>query len=580
MPSTRFLASALVLVATVALGGCDSDVTPDDRDAGSLPTRDASPGDASFLDASPHDASRARSDGDAPSPCDTDPGPCGVGNGCEPDDEGGFVCTCTPPLAGERCEVVDGCAGTPCANGGTCAPDDERGYVCTCAAGFSGPTCETIDVPCPSVNPCLNGGTCVDGVGAYTCDCLEGFGADDCSVACGTASTGATAVADGDWTAAATWGGVVPSSGTFVTIPEGTTVTIPAGAAVRSFRCATVTVTGTLVNRGELIIDGTLVLRGPDPATPATFTNEGTLVLRHTLTTGAAEGPSAFVNASGGTITSHGTFGLHRFTNEGTWTVASGTVECTSRDSCAFLNAGTMTLAAGATFDANVSAGESATNTGTLVNHGHIDTSRRFENRGTLTNTGTLDTYTDAAVSCGFTNAAAATLVNAGGIRLHCQLTNAGTITNTGSMQVNADRGRLLNEGTLTNEVGGAIESYGALDNAGTFVNRGDLDLHAADIGMTNTGTLTTHGMLTVGGRFRMLAGGTVIIAVGGSLETSVGVGNWGTLDIYGSLTTWAPEGGLSNSGTAHERCGSTVLRASGAPGWTGTPAIVEAPCP
>ena len=31
-------------------------------------------------------------------------------------------------------------------------------------------------------NPCLNGGTCVDSIGSYTCQCVSGFGGDDCDI--------------------------------------------------------------------------------------------------------------------------------------------------------------------------------------------------------------------------------------------------------------------------------------------------------------------------------------------------------------------------------------------------------------
>lgn len=606
-------ASALLLSVTVALG-CDPGASPDD--AGTQ-TSDTSPRDASFVDAPGEDApgldaARTRRDANAPNPCDSEPGPCGFGNACEPDDEGGFVCTCTPPLSGERCDVVDWCASTPCendgicasikdgftcdcadgfsgevcetndddcapnvcANGGTCV-DGIDAFTCECATGFEGATCETNPNNCPIANPCMNGGSCVDGLGVYACDCAAGFGGDDCSATC--SATGTTAVANGDWNSPATWGGVVPSSGTSVTIPEGRTVTIPAGATVRSFACARIDLVGTLVNRGQLTVDGTLDLRGPSRTTAATFTNEGTLIVQGTLSTGTADNASVFTNRASGTITSHGAFALHRFLNEGTMTVAAGNVQCTTLDVCTFRNTGTMTLAAGATFDATVAFTDNATNTGTLINHGSIETSRIFTNDGTFTNTGMFELHPGPAAR--FSNTPGATTTNSGGIRLHGQMVNGGDITNTGTIQVSADGASLINGGELMNEVGGSLVSYGVLDNVGTLVNRGDLTQNASDTGMSNTGTLTTYSTFTVGGRLRMLGGGTVRVAAGGSLHISVDVGNWGTLDIYGTLATFAPEGGLANMGTAHQRCGSTVVNASGAPGWTGTPAIVETPC-
>jgi len=109
-----------------------------------------------------------------------------------------YSCMCTGGYTGVNCESdINECHSQPCLNGATCT-DAVAHYVCTCADGFTGssnlvPTfegshhrhvesnCETNINEC-ATSPCQNGGTCVDGVGAFTCNCGTGFS----GVSCGT----------------------------------------------------------------------------------------------------------------------------------------------------------------------------------------------------------------------------------------------------------------------------------------------------------------------------------------------------------------------------------------------------------
>lgn len=537
-------------------------------------------------------------------PCATNP--CANGGTCASDALGAATCTCTPPYAGDTCETVDLCTTSPCLNGGTCTRVSDEAFTCACASGFVGDTCAYADAclsnpclnggtctndmggftcactlgysgatcltnvnDCPTPNPCLNGGTCVDGLDDYSCACATNFGGDDCAVACGAT---ATAVADGNWNAPATWGGVVPTSGTFVLIPAGRTVTIPVGVSVRSVACAGIRISGALVNRGQLTTDAELVLRGLTGfgVGDATLTNEGTLVLDGGMAMSSdVGGLAAFTNTASGAVTSRGAVIFQRLVNGGTWTI-HGTASCGAL--CGFDNSGTVTIAAGATLALNVASG----NGGTILNHGTFRSNRPFENRGTFTNAGTLETVFDQQVGCPFTNGATGTLTNTGTVTAHCVFASYGALTTTGTFDV---RGVLRAYGTFTNETSGVLRIAAGTEIHGTLVNRGRLSVQP-DGDVSVYGMLMNHGTVTVTEGFRARAGGTVHIAAGSLLEAFSPIGNWGTYDVYGTLALLGMHGNLNNQGTVHQRCGSTVTLSRGASSWFGTAAMVESPCP
>lgn len=66
----------------------------------------------------------------------------------------------------------------PCQNGGTCL-DGIGEFTCLCVNGFEGKQCE-IDVDECLSNPCKNGATCNQYVDSYTCTCRLGFSGINC----------------------------------------------------------------------------------------------------------------------------------------------------------------------------------------------------------------------------------------------------------------------------------------------------------------------------------------------------------------------------------------------------------------
>lgn len=68
----------------------------------------------------------------------------------------------------------------PCQNGGTCL-DGIGEYTCMCVDGFGGKHCESDINECES-SPCLNGATCNDYVNSYTCTCPLGFSGTNCQI--------------------------------------------------------------------------------------------------------------------------------------------------------------------------------------------------------------------------------------------------------------------------------------------------------------------------------------------------------------------------------------------------------------
>ncbi|XP_022110885.1 sushi, von Willebrand factor type A, EGF and pentraxin domain-containing protein 1-like [Acanthaster planci] len=102
------------------------------------------------------------------------PNPCHHNAVCEAEGED-YYCVCPAGLSGRDCEIqVDVChEGETCLNGGSCAPPS-MDQLCLCMVGFVGEHCEIDFDDCTSL-PCANGAVCIDGVDAFTCQCLEGL---------------------------------------------------------------------------------------------------------------------------------------------------------------------------------------------------------------------------------------------------------------------------------------------------------------------------------------------------------------------------------------------------------------------
>lgn len=170
-------------------------------------------------------------------------GRCHHGARCSPSSNFlDFACTCGLGYTGRLCdEDVDECVvSSPCRNGATCR-NTNGSYHCVCAKGYEGRDCVINTDDCASCKylplcrshscsfcaysrtvslgagrvtedrcarlssvvltrgltpllryrnydrifvsvPCQNGGTCLDGIGDYTCLCVDGFGGKHCEI--------------------------------------------------------------------------------------------------------------------------------------------------------------------------------------------------------------------------------------------------------------------------------------------------------------------------------------------------------------------------------------------------------------
>ncbi|XP_074606870.1 uromodulin-like isoform X1 [Acropora palmata] len=81
--------------------------------------------------------------------------------------------------------IQNSCSSMPCLNHGTCQSGfDPDIYRCFCTPGFTGTQFDKDIDECASgkTNPCQNGGTCINVVGAFQCQCPEGFIGARCKI--------------------------------------------------------------------------------------------------------------------------------------------------------------------------------------------------------------------------------------------------------------------------------------------------------------------------------------------------------------------------------------------------------------
>jgi HAMP domain-containing protein len=98
------------------------------------------------------------------------------------------VCVC--PLG---VDCVDECESVPCQNDGGCV-NELGGFRCECLDGFNGTVCEQVLDPCLAV-VCRNGGACVlnGKTGAAECECVFGFAGAECEIDVDECALGACA---------------------------------------------------------------------------------------------------------------------------------------------------------------------------------------------------------------------------------------------------------------------------------------------------------------------------------------------------------------------------------------------------
>ncbi|CAF1538304.1 unnamed protein product, partial [Didymodactylos carnosus] len=127
---------------------------------------------------------------------------CGVKNPCicgtcqnDPYNAQGFRCFCPPGYSGDRCEKLLNCLdqGQECINGGECIQRPLGDYICSCSHPYCGLRCESQRPTCTTVVPytqlnagncapsiCNNRGICQQNAYSATCYCSTGWSGSRC----------------------------------------------------------------------------------------------------------------------------------------------------------------------------------------------------------------------------------------------------------------------------------------------------------------------------------------------------------------------------------------------------------------
>ena len=418
-----------------------------------------------------------------------------------------------------------------------------------------------------------------------------------------------TAVASGDWTDPATWsGGAIPPLDIdrfgFVEIQAGVTVTISPSTTIND--------AGTILNRGSLVVGGTLnVLKfltnptfsrvtinagGTVSVTgtdlPVIVQNAGTTFINH----GALSfGPGAqLTNQAGSLLENDGTvsvFGdaiinnldVSRLVND-----ASGTI---SNASPSFLQRGQMTNTGSFINEAGANFSNSGgfNNFGPLTNHGAFDVvAGGVANFGPVANDGTLTVFANNAflnlTGATFTNLPGGNVIARGAIT---SFVNQGHLVNQNgaSFRVWAsfvnNHGIFDNDGLLVTEVfGGTLltnDGGGVINNFadGTFINGQFSVVENGDatqgFGAINSyGAFTNAGQLHVNGFVHLYAPGAMTNGLGGRITIS-GAASFFIIDSGVTLTN-AKFGSITNGSLLETNFGGTIQNhgsiASAAPGF------------
>uniref|UniRef100_A0A8C5Z8W8 Neurogenic locus notch homolog protein 1 n=1 Tax=Marmota marmota marmota TaxID=9994 RepID=A0A8C5Z8W8_MARMA len=128
-----------------------------------------------------------------------------------------FYCECPHGRTGLLCHLSDACISNPCNEGSNCDTNPVNGKaICTCPSGYTGPACSQDVDECalgrcgqlgeaaspgghrwwgrpgpavaphhhlsPGANPCEHAGKCLNTLGSFECQCLQGYTGPRCEI--------------------------------------------------------------------------------------------------------------------------------------------------------------------------------------------------------------------------------------------------------------------------------------------------------------------------------------------------------------------------------------------------------------
>lgn len=343
-----------------------------------------------------------------------------------------------------------------------------------------------------------------------------------------------TAVANGNWSAAATWGGTAPgntiSGADIIVIPASITVNLDQDVTINNL-LASIAVTGTLSGNHDLTI------------TSGDISQTGSVTV-NTLTIGAL-----------GTITSTGTITADNFVNNQT---LLGLTSQVIVNGMLTLNSGLLQLNTGSLLTVGNNATVNIAGGGWAINGGSLAASGNFN----LMYSGTATTIGPEAALSGVQNITLNLSSASSQISAQSNIAAAGSLNlQQGTLQLNGYD--LTINGTVSSAVAGTISSTSSsnitINGSGTVGNIrfnssnntvGNLTVNIGSSGMVTlnsdlhvSGNLNvTGGSLSVGVNGHLFIDGTMAFNGTGTLATSTassisvnGSGNQGTLVVSGS---------------------------------------------